>query len=265
MRKIIGWMVTIVLVALGIVYFLPEIQQVSASPITDNEIHYEIPCLKAERSQQIIEHIGYTVSYNHDWLLPNWVAYELTSAEVDGEEQRTNKFLPDPQVIGSPVVTQDYKGSGYDRGHMAPAADMKWSAQAMRESFYMTNICPQNHNNNAGDWKSLEELARDWADKYGSIYICVGPIVPEHPQYIGNERQIAVPSAFYKAFLRRKGDSWTAIGFMMPNAAGSRPLMTYMQTINDLEEITSIDFFPNLPDSIEEQAESDYTISDWSL
>ena len=225
----------------------------------------EIPQISDHRSQQIIEHLAYTVSYNHDWLIPNWVAYELTAQEVSGAEQRSNHFAPDPLVKGKPVVTKDYSNSGYDRGHMAPAGDMKWSEQAMRESFYMTNICPQNHSNNAGDWKDLEELARDLAQKYKSLYICCGPIVTDVSNTIG-VRRIVVPQAFYKVFLRQKKDgSWTAIGFVMPNAAGNRPLMTYMRSVDEVEQLTGIDFFYHLPDSIEDIIEADYTISDWTV
>jgi len=226
----------------------------------------EIPVLTAPRSEQLIAHTGYTVSYNLAWRIPNWVAYELTAEEVAGEEGRSDKFLPDPLVQGDPVVTRDYSNSGYDRGHMCPAADMKWSAMAMKESFYMTNICPQHHSNNAGDWKDLEELARDLATKYGRLYICCGPIVTDTTLTIGTERKIVVPQAFYKLFLRQRSNGeWTAIGFVMPNAAGNKPLMTYMHSVDEVEALTDIDFFPALPDSIETIVEADFTIAHWTL
>ena len=230
-----------------------------------SDLSYELARLNNHQPEQVIEHLGYTVSYNPQWLVPNWVAYELTSSETNGVQERSNHFKPDPLVKGDPVVTSDYSKSGCDRGHMAPAADMKWSEQAMRESFYMTNICPQLHNLNAGDWKDLEELARDWAQKYGSIYIACGPIVEANYQTIGKNHSIAVPSAFYKVFLRQTRKGWASIGFIMPNKAGNRPLMTYMFTVDEIEEQTGIDFFYNLPDSIESQVENSYTISDWSL
>lgn len=237
----------------------------SAGEAQASDVRYELPRILGNRSQQIIEHTGYTVSYNHDWLIPNWVAYELTHNETNGEYPREKKFSPDPQVKGTPVVHQDYSNSGYDRGHMAPAGDMKWSAQAMRESFYTTNICPQNRNNNAGDWKDLEELARDLAYKYGALYICCGPVVTDVSKTIGT-RKIVVPQAFYKVFLRQKSDgSWTTIGFVMPNEAGSRPLMTYMQTVDEVEEVSGIDFFCNLPDTIENKIESEFDITDWTI
>ena len=226
--------------------------------------HLELPHVKCSR-EQIIEHLAYTVSYNHNWNLPNWVAYELTNDELYGNVERSNHFAPDPLAYGDPVVTYDYTHSGYDRGHMAPAADMKWSEQAMRESFYMTNICPQNQNLNRGDWNDLEELARDWAKKYGSIYIACGPIVYNENVIIGNNHRIVVPSAFYKVFLRKNHSSWTTIGFVFENVAGNKPLMTYMTSVDEVENMTGIDFFYNLPDSIEELIESDFHVSEWTL
>ncbi len=234
---------------------------------TEVQFHnLEQPQLQASLPEQIIEHLAYTVSYNAERHLPNWVAYCLEAHETEGDLARTDKFLPDPLVEGDPVVTKDYAKSGYDRGHMAPAADMRWSEQAMKESFYMTNMCPQNHNNNAGDWKDLEELVRDLAVKYGNIYICCGPIVTDETITIGTTRKIVVPQAFFKVLLRQKTDgSWASIGFVMPNAAGNKPLMTYMLPVDSVENRTKIDFFPNLPDSIENIVEADYNVTDWTL
>lgn len=227
---------------------------------------YELPRLGEPRAEQVIEHLAYTVSYNADWHLPNWVAYQLTATETEGDLTRTDKFLPDPMVEGDPVVTKDYSGSGYDRGHMAPAADMRWSEQAMKESFYMTNMCPQNHNNNAGDWKDLEELGRDLAIRYGAIYICCGPIVTDPTHTIGTVRKIVVPSAFYKVLLRQKQDgTWTSVGFVMPNSAGNQPLMTYMHSVDEVEQMTGIDFFCQLPDSVQSVTECDFTVADWTV
>lgn len=225
----------------------------------------ELPQLDEVRTEQVIRHMAYTVSYNADWHLPNWVAYELTAAETEGDETRSDKFLPDPLVNGDPVVTSDYKGSGYDRGHMAPAADFRWSAQAMKESFYMTNMCPQVHANNAGDWKELEDLVRDLAKAYGTLYVVCGPIVGKHPSSIGSTRKILVPEAFYKVLLREEKGQWYSIGFVMQNVAQSKPLMTYMMTVNDIEEVTHIDFFPQLPDEVEEQVEGQMEPGKWSL
>lgn len=228
-------------------------------------IMYELASIDDDFDEQIIQHIGYTVSYNDKRHIPNWVAYQLTKEETEGEEERSDDFFVDPMVKGVAVEADEYKHSGYDRGHMAPAGDMKWSEQAMHESFYMTNICPQNSNNNRGDWKSLEELARDWACKYGSIYICCGPIVENEETVIGHGLRIVVPQAFYKVFLRREEGSWYSIGFVMENKAQDRPLMTYAVTVDEIEEKTGIDFFYQLPDSIEKVVEADFDFADWSV
>lgn len=135
----------------------------------------EIPTMQSGTGGQILKRKGYTLSYNADYKTPQWVAWELTKKETKGKEGRTDKFLPDPDVRGAKAYTGDYTKSGYDRGHMAPAADMKWSKQAMKESFYMSNICPQNPNLNRGDWNDLEEKSRQWAK---NMEQCTLPAAP---------------------------------------------------------------------------------------
>ena len=261
-RLIVNTILLIIFVA-GIALFSSHKEAIVAS----TPCNLELPELQSSQPEDIVKHLGYTVSFNTDWLIPNWVAYELTAEEVAGVEPRGNNFVPDPMIYQSPS-TEDYKNSGYDRGHMAPAADMKWSKQAMEESFYTSNICPQNHNLNAGDWKDLEEHVRAMATKYNHIYIACGPIVSANPKTIGQYSyidRIAVPDAFYKVILRQKGDSWSAIGFMMPNKAGHKPLKTYALSVEDVEMITDINFFVALPDSIEEKIENYYNLNDWDL
>ena len=228
---------------------------------------YELPRIQSTQPEKIVHHSGYSVSFNTDWRIPNWVAYELTAEEVAGVEPRGNNFVPDPQIYGTPS-TDDYKNSGYDRGHMAPAGDMKWSKQAMDESFYTSNICPQNKNLNKGDWKDLEEHVRRMATKYDHVFVTCGPIVSANPKTIGQYAyidRIAVPDAFFKVILRQKDESWSAVGFMMPNQAGHKPLNKYAMSVDDIEIITDIDFFVALPDSIEEIVESTYNLKDWDL
>ena len=225
-----------------------------------------IPLSNLSCKSQQISHFAYTVDYNSEWHLPNWVAYVLTKDHTNGSHQRLKSFSPDPQM-SNPVYHEDYTNNlgNYDRGHMAPAADMKWSEQAMRECFYMTNVCPQNRNLNRGDWNDLEELARDWARKYGEIYIVCGPLVSQNYRTIGQNKKIAIPNAFFKVFLRQTDTSWTAIGFVMPNQAGNRPLMTYILSIDEVEQLSGIDFFYNLPDCIEDDVEKEFSIRDWNI
>lgn len=217
----------------------------------------EIPVMQSSTGGQILKRKGYTLSYNADYKTPQWVAWELTKKETKGKEGRTDKFLADPDVRGAKAYTSDYAKSGYDRGHMAPAADMKWSKQAMEESFYLSNICPQNPNLNRGDWNDLEEKSRQWAKKHGVIYIACGPIYDtKRPKRIGNNK-VAVPDAFYKVVLINDKKNPQAIGFIFPNKAGHKPLKKYIVSVDSVEKRTNIDFFPALPDEIENRIEAE--------
>lgn len=225
----------------------------------------EIPTIMDERSNRVITHKGYTVSYNYDWKIPNWVAYELTDREVAGEVPRYDRFKPDPMVPQNvTATTNDYKHSGYDRGHMAPAADMKWDEQAMRESFYLSNICPQNPNLNGGVWKDLEEQVRELASQKGKIFVICGPIVNDTSKTIG-ENKVVVPQAFFKVLLQEENNELHTIGFVYENISGRKPMSTYAMTVDEVEEMTNIDFFPSLPNKIEKKVEADVDFSKWTV
>lgn len=217
----------------------------------------EIPVMPEEKQGQIIQRTGYTLAYDAKNKTPQWVAWELTDKETRGKEERTNDFQPDPEVIGTKVVTYDYSGSGYDRGHMAPAGDMKWSKQAMQESFYMTNICPQDHNLNTEDWNDLEMKSREWARRYGKVHIVCGPIYKGiRNEYIG-EHRVKVPDAFFKVILIDDARKPYALGFLFENKAGERPLKEYLVSVDEIERITGMDFFSVLPDNLEDRLEAE--------
>ena len=236
-------------------------------PDTPNQpTSYEIPRLLEDRPEQIINHFAYTVSYNPEWLIPNWVAYCLTKEEQEGDNETKGTFKPDPLVNGYQVMTDDYKGSGYHRGHMAAAADMKWSKQAIRESYYMTNICPQTPSLNNGCWLNLERQVRKWVKEYDSIFIACGPVVRDGHETICDEHPIAVPRAFFKVLLvQTRKHEWRGIGFIMYNEKNieSQPLLSYAMSVDDVERITGIDFFYTLPDSIEEYVEKSFIRHFW--
>ena len=217
----------------------------------------EIPMIQSSTGGQILKRKGYTLSYNADYKTPQWVAWELTKKETKGKEGRTNKFLPDPDVRGAKAYTGDYTKSGYDRGHMAPAADMKWSKKAMEESFYMSNICPQNQKLNRDDWGDLEELCRSWARKYGTVYIACGPIYDKkQPKRIG-EHRVAVPDRFFKVVLIYNRKSPISMGFLFDNKAHHQALEKYMVSVDSVEKVTGMDFFSKLPDDVENRIEAD--------
>ena len=216
-----------------------------------------------DRPSQIIEHKGYTVSFNNETRLSNWVAYELTAEEVEGLCQRNGRFFLDPDAIGPQADNEDYRGTGWDKGHIAPAGDMNWDEQAMLESCYFTNICPQNPNLNGGDWRSLEEKCRDYARRFGNVYIVAGPIVGDTLNGTIGYNEVVVPDAFYKVLLVFKEGKYEGIGFYFENVAGHKPLSTYIRTIDEIEALTGIDFFFTLPDKLEEEVESAYKEDFW--
>ena len=224
----------------------------------------EIPVMTIPRKGQIIRHTGYTVSYNENLRLPNWVAYELTRQETQGNAQRTDRFIADPQVKGIIATNADYTRSGYDKGHMAPAADMKWSVTAMKESFYFSNMCPQHPELNRRKWKDLEEKIRDWAIADSAIIIICGPIVEDSAQKIGKNR-VVVPQKFFKVILSPFVDNPRAIGFLFDNERSVEPLGTYVVSVDSIETLTRMDFFAPLTDELEDSIEAKADIRLWGI
>ena len=223
----------------------------------------ELPEATLTDSTRLVQYEAFTLMYNLNTLNPQWVAWELEARETEGDVGRCSKFSVDCSLDFIQADNDDYRNSGYDRGHMAPAADMKWSETAMRESFYYTNACPQNHNLNAGVWKSLEEKCRALANVYGRVWIACGPIFDAHSQgYIG-QHNVAVPDAFYKVMLVRSGGKYEGIGFICDNKAGKKPLEYYVWTVDEVEEITGLNFFESLDDEDEATAESSVNLDVW--
>lgn len=235
----------------------------SPSSIPFDNTKLEIAKVRMGIAQELIQHIGYAVSYNEELLISNWVAWELTNQEVEGSYKRPNRpFEPDPDVHGKSGEHRDYSNSGYSRGHMAPAADMKWSEQAMNESFYMSNVCPQSAALNTSMWNRLENKTRAIAGQGSSVYVCCGPIVEANAKRIGSNG-VAVPSYFFKVMIRKRAGKWVGIGFIFPNEECKGGMFDYAMTIDEVEERTGIDFFFNLPDEIENETESQWSQSEW--
>ncbi len=222
----------------------------------------EIPVSLIPRQEQIIHHKGYTVSYNKDLKIPNWVSYELTRQETKGKEKRSDNFIADPLVKGAIATNADYARSGYDKGHMAPAADMKWSPEVMKESFYFSNMCPQHPQLNRRGWKNLEEKIRDWAIADSAIIIICGPIINQSSRTIGKNK-VAVPERFFKVVLSPFVKPVRGIGFLFNNRQAVEPLSTYTVTIDSIEKLTNMDFFSPLPDEIENEVEANANYYQW--
>lgn len=223
----------------------------------------EIPKWETSTSQQLVTNLGYTSSYNISYGIPNWVAYEITRSEATSiEAERKDKFMPDPKVKGHSATNADYKGSGYDKGHMAPAADMKWSQIVMDQSFYFTNICPQAPGLNRGAWKNLEEDIRLWAIRDSALVVICGPLFTQEPVRYIPQTQVAIPDAYFKVVCSPYTPEPRGIAFIFPNAKASKHPREYVTTINSVEQITGMDFLSQLPDETENQIEetSNYTL-----
>lgn len=225
----------------------------------------EIPGKMHGVPERIIEHTGYTLSFNREHNNPNWVAWELTAEESEGTLARTDEFLPDPDVPAPHrVTTADYRGSGYDRGHMVPAADMKWSQRAMSECFYMSNMCPQDHSLNSGPWSTLEKACRRWAKNEGAVYVVCGPVYKStKPKTIGSALRISVPDGFFKVVLSLRKGKEKAIGFYYANRDGKQPMHETATTVDAIEQLTGIDFFVNIPDRLEQRIEAECALKKW--
>jgi endonuclease G, mitochondrial len=234
-------------------------QPKSTSSVIDfKEAFYPAPI----KDEQIISHSAIRISYNETHEQANWVAYVLTKNQLQGTEKRKDKFLPDPKVSTLSAHPTDYSKSGYDRGHLAPAADFKWSSIAMAESFYMSNISPQIPGFNRGIWKKLEEQVRLWAMDNEELYVVTaGVLIPKLPTIGKNE--VSVPAYFFKALLDLKEPELKAIAFIMPNKGYAEPLQNFAVTIDSLEKFTGINFFHQLDDGLEEKLESKIDLEKW--
>ena len=225
---------------------------------------YEIPAPLKDRPEQILHRKGYTVSYNSATRNPNWVAWHLTKSHTYGSNQRSGEVFTEDVSVSRPRATDaDYYNSRYDRGHMCPAGDNKWDKEAMAQSFLFTNVCPQNHGLNKYEWNDLEMLCRDWAREYGAIDIVCGPVYSSSDQQktIGKNR-VWVPDAFFKVVLCRQGKA-KAIGFLYRNEGKKQPMADAVCTVDDVERLTGLDFFPELDDKIENRIEATATLTDW--
>ncbi len=218
-------------------------------------------CIYKPFDESFIDHQFYSLSYVEKHEQADWVCYRLTKGMINGPAERKDNFKIDSKVTTWTASLADYKGSGYDRGHLAPAADFKFSQLAMDESFYMSNISPQNPSFNRGVWKKLEELMRAWAYEYGTIDIVTGPIFGSSNS-IGNNK-VTIPTHYYKAALRKTELGYEAIAFVLPNKKSQSDLHFFTQSIDDLEERIQIDLYHELPDSEENTVEALFTKNSW--
>lgn len=272
-KKPITPMAVVVIAVVVVIFFAYSLWQSSKVNATEVQPETESETIDAQALMKvklpdaqpsiIVDYTGFTVSFNATQHIPNYVAWELTGEEVNGQVPRESNFAADDNVLGCASL-DDYRRSGYDRGHMAPAADMKWDAKAMADCHYLTNICPQTHKLNAGSWATLEDNCRAWAKRDSAIIIICGPVLnDEITNYIGKNK-VAVPERFFKVVYAPYAQPARGIGFIMSNNEFSNGgVQADAMTIDEVEAITGYDFFAALPDSIENDIESQCNYPLW--
>lgn len=214
-------------------------------------------------NETIIERPYYTLRYNETHEQAMWVAYKLVADSLDQDKfERKNDFREDPRVKTASASLADYKGSGFDRGHLAPAGDFSYDDFALSQSFYMSNMSPQDPSFNRGIWRKLEEKVRDCAMEDGEVYVVTGPVLTNSLPSIG-ENKVSVPKHYYKIILDVRKPEIKAIAFLLQNEGSSKPLSAYVVSIDQIERLTSLDFFPTIPDELEAYLESGASNADW--
>lgn len=275
-----AWLVALIAILSGGTYYGTHTDKdVTANPVPETEVvvasdeavetvpqgvDYSLPALRKNSGEQILHRTAMTISWNKETRTPNWVAYLLKDADMDGNLGREPEFYQDFEIAKEVrVSTYDYSHSGYDRGHMAPAGDFNGDKKAKKETFYMTNICPQNHKLNGDSWNTLEKQCRDWAYQEGGIYSVVGPIyTSENPKTIGTHK-VAVPDKFFRCILSLKKGKEKAVGFIYDNNSTRQRISRAACSVDEVEQLTGYDFFTALPDKLEKKLEANYNLKDW--
>jgi endonuclease G len=236
-----------------------DVQNVEAAPV---ESIYFLP---TSTTGEIVQHKYYALSYLEKYEIAEWVAWELTAERLNQQwVERSNNFRPDPKVSSGSATPDDYRNTRYDRGHLAPAADMAFSEEAMSETFFLSNIAPQDPAFNKGVWRELEELTRDWAKRFKHLYVVTGPVFNAPVKFWIGENQVAVAPAFYRVLLDLAEPEKKAIAFIVPNALSTDRIEAYATSIDEVEKLTGIDFFPQLMEkSLEAELEGSYDMSLW--
>ncbi len=193
---------------------------------------------------EVVRHTYYVLSYDENHEQAEWVTYELTRDHLNENwAERPNTFRPDPEVRTESATPRDYSGSGYDKGHLCPAADMAFNEAAIDESFLMSNMSPQVPAFNGGIWRELEECTRDWARKFNHLYVVTGPVLTSAALGQIGFSKVSVPPSYYKVLLAP--DQQHAIAFVLPNEMSTKPVLEYAYSIDKVEKLTGLDFFPN--------------------
>lgn len=213
-------------------------------------------------SDTMVRYDAFDVHFNSERGVANCAVYELVTNELNGTIERSGEFMQDADVKGCPLP-QDYAGSGMDRGHLVPAADLKWSGTAMRQSFLLTNICPMHKALNEGGWAKLEEKVREWTARDSALLVFSGPVVSDSDTTLTGGR-VKVPGAYYKVIMAPCVRPMRAIAFIYPNGYSGGRLRQYAVSVDEVEHRTGLNFFPYLPNEEQERLESPVNLDAWT-
>ena len=230
----------------------------------ERQSHIFFDYLPKSTTNQIIKHDYFTLSYNEKYEQAEWVAYELKKSYVRSSNFDRPYFIEDSKVKTRSADWRNYKKSGYDKGHLCPAGDMEFAINAYNDTFFTSNISPQLHDFNGGVWNRLEQKVRYWATKYDGVYVITAGVLQPNLKTIGQE-QVLVPNYFYKILLDNSNGQYKMIAFLVPNAKSNKPLYEFVVSVDSIEKMTGIDFFPKLEDKIENRLEKNSDYKAWSF
>ena len=224
----------------------------------------DVALLPSTSYGNMVQREHFVLSYSEPHEQAEWVAYPLKREHLTQDDRKRPYFIEDPKVKSKSADWRNYRGSGYDRGHLVPAGDRRFSEQAYNETFYTSNISPQDRDFNAGIWNRLEQKVRYWCKRYGDLVVITGGVLDGNLEEIGEE-DVDVPEAFYKIVYRETENGTEVISFLIPNRESNLPLQNFVVSLDELEEKTNLDFFQKQPKAWQNKMESRAETSPWKF
>ena len=243
-------------------FYTPDLYSAPTNEVLTSKVPDKI--LPASTSGEIVIHSNYILSYKERFEQAEWVAYALKRSHLTYDDRERPDYIEDPKVSTKSADWRNYKGSGYDRGHLCPAGDRRFSVYAYNETFYTSNITPQKNDFNSGIWNELEMQIRRWSKKYGNLYVITGGVLENGLSTIGEE-DVAVPERYYKIVVRGEGKDIKVLAFLIPHKDTTEPLINFVVTVDDLEKVSGIDFFSNMDEDIESRLEQSIELKYWNF
>ena len=231
-----------------------------AKPKTNTNEYF----LPTSTTGQIVHHEGYSLSYSEPHEQAEWVAYELKKSHLSNTNFKRPYFEIDKSVKTKAAHWRSYKNSGYDRGHLCPAGDRKYSQFTHNETFLTSNISPQRHTFNAGVWNRLEQKVRYWASRNDGVFVVTGGVLKNDLKTIGKDK-VSVPNEFYKIILDNNNGQTKVLAFLLPHEDSNTPLYEFVTSVDKIENLTGIDFFSELSDEVENKIEASSSYKAWSF